>query len=202
MANALPIIEAIYTSGSTLYAILRDRMTGKVWNTSGTPAFEVYNAAHWASYAIAMTEQASSGYYTSTRPAGVAGFLTSEQVFNQAGGGPATSDAPSILLGYSAGQNVGAIAGDASAAPTNLQAGLSTEVQSSVAAGTITNQTFPTNLTNTNANAYSGRVLYFTSGACAGMAGLIATYVVASGVITLSGALAATPSAADTFIIV
>ena len=92
MANALPIIEAIYTSGSTLYAILRDRMTGKVWNTSGTPAFEVYNAAHWASYAIAMTEQASSGYYTSTRPAGVAGFLTSEQVFNQAGGGPATSD--------------------------------------------------------------------------------------------------------------
>lgn len=200
MSVTLPGIQAIFTTGSTLYAILRNALNGQVWNNSA-PAFEVYNSAHWSQYAIALTEQTSSGYYFAVRPSGLSGFLTSETIYQQAGGSPAISDAPPNSLNYSGGVNVSAISGDAAYAPTNLQAVLASQTQGQVAAGTITNQSFPTNLTNANANAYSGRVIYFVSGACAGMAALIATYTPGTGTITTSGGLAATPSANDQFII-
>lgn len=199
MSNTLPIIQTAFSSGVTVYAILRNSLNGQVWNGG---AFEAYNVAHWASYAITLAEQSSSGVYIAARPAGVAGFLVSEAFYQQAGGSPASSDAPPYLLGQSGGVNVAAIAGDASAAPTNLESALKTETQGAVAAGTITAGSFPTNLTNTNAGAYQGLTIRFITGAAAGMAGLIANYTVASGVITLSGSLAVAPSAADLFIIV
>lgn len=199
MSNTLPIIERNYTSGVTVYAIRRNKLNGQVWNGG---AFEAYNAAHWTSYAITLAEQASSGYYFVAAPAGTAGFLVSDSFYQQAGGSPATSDAPPFALADSGGVNVAAIAGDASAAPTNLEAALKTETQGAVAAGTITAGSFPTNLTNANAGAYQGLTIRFITGAAAGMAGLIANYTVASGVITLSGSLAVAPSAADLFIIV
>lgn len=201
MSAVLPIIEVIYNSGATLYAILRDRLTGKVFNT-GTSLFETFNSANWLNYAVALAEQSPSGYYSGVRPVAVAGHLTSEVIYAQSGGTPSIADAPPFNLGYSAGDNVAAISGDAAAAPTNLQAALSTEVQGAIAAGVITTQSFPTTLTNTHAAAYQGRILLMTSGAAQGMAGLISNYTVASGVISLAGALAVAPSAADTFIII
>jgi len=193
------IIETLFTSGSTLYAILRDRLTGHVWN--GT-AFEAFNSAHWSSYAIPLTEQSPTGYYTASRPSGVSGFIVSESIYQQAGGSPATSDSPATNLGYSAGQNIAAIAGDAALAPSNLQAALSTEAQGTISAGTITASSFPTSLLNTNTNNFQGRILLMVSGAAAQSAALIAQYNPTGGVLTLSGALAAVPSPGDSFVIV
>lgn len=61
------IIESFGTVGVSLYAIIRDK-TGQVWNGS---AFEAYNVAHWSTYAIALTEQTSSGYYLVSFPAAI-----------------------------------------------------------------------------------------------------------------------------------
>lgn len=200
MSITLPIIEAYFTVGQTLYVFLHNRLTGQVWNTT-TPAWETWNSAHWAQYAIPLTEQSLSGYYTATRPAGTSGYLVSETMYQQVGGSPVSSDAPPQALNKSAGENVLAISGDALHAPGNLEAVLSSQTQGTVAAGTITTSSFPTNLTNATAGAYQGRVLYMLSGAAAGMAALIANYTVASGVLTLSGGLSVAPSASDTFII-
>lgn len=199
MSITLPIIQAAYTTGATLYAIVRNSLTGQVWNGS---AFEAYNGAHWSTYAIALTEQGSSGFYSVARPAGLAGYLTTECIYQQGGGSPATSDAPPFTIASTGGINVAAISGDAASAPTNLQASLSSEIQGVVSSGTITAKIFPTNLSNTNVGAYQGRIILFISGVASGMAGLIANYTPTLGVITLSGSLAIAPVATDTFIIV
>lgn len=198
MSITLPIIEAIFSTGQTLYAVITNRLNGQVWTGS---AFENYNSAHWSSYAIALTEQTPSGYYMVARPSGVSGYLTSERIYQQAGGSPADTDT-AINLVHSQGENVAAISGDPSASPSNLQAALSTETQGTIQAGSITAQSFTTNLVNTNAGAFQGLTIRFITGVCAGMAGLIANYTVSGGVIALSGSLAATPSAGDTFVIV
>lgn len=197
---ALPVLQCVFQSGATVYAVLRNRLNGQVWNTS-TPAFETYNEAHWAQYAIALTEQTSSGYYTANAPSGVSGYLVSAAFYQQAGGSPATSDSPPFQLANANGENVAAISGDPVNAPSNLQAVLASQTQASVAAGAITASSFPTSLVDSNAGAYQGRVIYFTSGVCLGMAALIANYTPTGGIITLSGSLAAAPSASDTFII-
>lgn len=49
--------------------VRRRRSDGYFWNTSGTPAFEVYNSAHIADYGIAGTETGATGVYTATDPA-------------------------------------------------------------------------------------------------------------------------------------
>jgi hypothetical protein len=197
----LTIIEALFTSGSTLYAVIRNRLTGQVWNNS-TPGFEVFNSAHWSQYAIALTEQSPTGYYTATRPAGLAGALVSESIYQQGGGSPATSDSPATNLAYSAGDNVAAVSGDPAIAPSNLQAALSTEAQGTVASGTISASSFPTSLTDTLLNLYQGRILLMTSGAAYKSAAVIAGYNPTNGVITLLGGLAAAPSPGDSFVIV
>jgi hypothetical protein len=49
---------------------IRRRLSdGAWWNTSGTPAFEAYNAANIATYGIAGAETGSTGVYTATDPA-------------------------------------------------------------------------------------------------------------------------------------
>lgn len=200
MSVTLPLIEAYFTVAQTLYVFQFNRITGQVWNNN-TLAFETWNSAHWTQYAIALTEKSLSGYYTATRPVGLASYLVTDVLYQQAGGSPASSDAPPQALNRSQGENVAAISGDALAGPTNLQQVLASQTQGAVAAGTITTSSFPTNLTNATAGAYSGRTLYMTSGAANGMAALIANYAVANGVLTLSGGLSVAPSAADTFVI-
>lgn len=88
MANEIGTATA---TGRTLYAVVRNA-AGQLWYTV-TPAFEAYNAAHWTAYALALSEQGASGYYTASFP----GAITtpgrySIDVRQQLGGSPATSD--------------------------------------------------------------------------------------------------------------
>ena len=56
-------------SGKTLYALILNA-SGQIWNGS---TFEAINAANWATYAIAMAEQSTTGIYTANFPAVAAG---------------------------------------------------------------------------------------------------------------------------------
>lgn len=76
------------TSGRTLYAVVRST-TGTVWNGA---AFVAYNGANWTTYAVTMTEQGASGYYTGDFPA-VAGGVYDVEVRDRAGVTAATTDA-------------------------------------------------------------------------------------------------------------
>ncbi len=49
--------------------VRRRASDGAWWNTSGTPAFEAYDAAHIANYGIAAVEVGTTGVYTATDPA-------------------------------------------------------------------------------------------------------------------------------------
>lgn len=59
MANE---IQAAYTTGQTLYALVWDA-TGRVRNGS---AFAAYSAGSYASYPVAMAEAGASGHYLRT----------------------------------------------------------------------------------------------------------------------------------------
>lgn len=87
------LIESIGTSGMTLYAVIRDT-TGKVWNGS---TFETYNVSNWATYAVSLTEQTSSGYYKASMP----GSITSgKYTFAIHSGSPATAGDPVFDRGF------------------------------------------------------------------------------------------------------
>ncbi|MDD5301485.1 MAG: hypothetical protein PHS14_00135 [Elusimicrobia bacterium] len=196
-----PIIECVNATGLTVYAAQINRLTGEWWNTSGTPAWEAFNAAHWADYAVALTEAAGSGYYWAARPAGVAGALVSDVFYSQAGGSPAIGDAPPFNLLHGEGENVAAIDADPAVAPQNLAAAVGTEIQGTVAAGTITNTAFPTNVTGYTNNLLVGRTLIFLTGTLAKAAVPILSYNGSTGVIGV-GPLVGAPTVADTFLIV
>lgn len=82
------IIEVATQSGAIVYAFIRDS-TAKIWNGS---AFVVYNQADWATYAVAMTEQAGSGYFSGVFPAAIAAGKYSIVIHQQNGGSPAAGD--------------------------------------------------------------------------------------------------------------
>jgi hypothetical protein len=192
------IIECVFTAGQTLYAVIKNRLNGQVWNGS---AFEVYNSGHWASYALPLTEQSGSGYYFLARPAGVSGFLTSDTIYQQGGGSPTLGDSPATNILYGAGDNIAGIAGDAPSV-SNFEAGVFTQQQGVVASGIITVSQFPTSLIDTAVNLYQGRILLMTSGAAYKSAAIIGAYNPTAGVITLTGALAAVPSIGDSFVVI
>ena len=194
-----PAIECINASGLNIYAVLVNRMTGQFWNTA-TPGFEVFNASHWANYSVLLTEASGSGYYFSSRPAGVAGSLVTDVFYIRAGASPATTDAPPFNLLHNEGENVAAINADPAVAPQNLQACLATAIQGAVAAGTITNSSFPTNVTGLANNLIVGRTLFFKTGSLAGAAVAILSYNGGTGVVVVSPLVGA-PSVSDQFII-
>lgn len=81
-------------TGATYYARVRRISDNYVWNTSGTPAFQVYATAQVANYDIAMTEEGSaSGSYVGDFPTGITtpGDYGIE-VFKRIGGSPAEGD--------------------------------------------------------------------------------------------------------------
>ncbi|MBM4029196.1 MAG: hypothetical protein FJ280_27930 [Planctomycetes bacterium] len=88
MANE---IQTDYASGSTLYAVIRNR-AGQVWHP-GQQGFETWgtNGRTAADYACALTDKAGSRYvgdFDAGIPAGDYGI----QVFRQAGATPADTD--------------------------------------------------------------------------------------------------------------
>jgi hypothetical protein len=191
-------IEIAYQSGMTLYAVIHNK-DGTVWNGS---AWEAYNPSHWTTYAVALSEQAQSGYYSAAAPAGIGTSLTTECVYNQQGGSPAIADALAgpISIGASQGVDVAAVEHVEQAA-VNMQLNLSQLVPGSVTTGAISATQVPTNLTNALSGIYVNRLIIFTSGTCAQEAALITGYSGATKLLTFT-AIAGTPSPGDGFIIV
>lgn len=190
-------IETIYPTGNTLYAVIQDPATGQVWNNN-TQLFENFNGAHWANYAVALTERSNTGYYTATYPAAIERY-TSEALYLQAGGSPTLGDAP-VTLGNSQGVNIGSIADDMDAAD-NAGAVSAAEVPGEATSDILSTTQMSTNLTNTLNGAYIGRSVVWTSGVLAGVAAAITGYAVTNGVLTFTQVPSA-PSSGDAFIIV
>lgn len=78
-----------FLSGKTLYAQLRRATDGQIWTGS---TWELPTAADWASYALAMTEASTTGYYYGSMPGSLAAGLYGVAYFMQVGGSPATTD--------------------------------------------------------------------------------------------------------------
>lgn len=193
--NAL--IETIYPTGSSLYAIIHNP-NGQVWNktlNTGAGGWENYNSGHWSQYAIAMTEQSGSGYYSVAYPSGISGVLTTEVIY--ANGTPTLGDAP-VGIAESQGTNIAAIGGDATAAP-KLQRSASSIVTGKVIAGTLTTVAFTTDIINANVNAFQGRSVLFASGTLAGQGGVVSEFDPSTGLVTVTGAFTGAPAIDDEF---
>lgn len=194
----MPPIEAIYLVGANLYVVIH-APDGTVWNNN-TLAFEAYNPSNWSNYAIALTEQAGSGYYRGTYPVAIAGVLTTEVLYERVGGAPALSDAPPKGILQSQGMDVGAVAGSQPAA-ANLGKAAAAEIPGSALTGTLSTTQATTDLTQALANAYAGRTVLWTSGALAGIAAGITAYAPSNGLLTFT-ALPAAPANGDKFLII
>ncbi len=195
-----PIIECINAVGLNIYAVIKNRITGYTWNTA-TNVWEAFNPANWLSYAIPLTADTGSGYYQAARPAGVVGSLVSDVFYIRAGASPATSDAPPFNLLHGEGENIAAVNADPAVAPQNMAAAFGSEVQGAVAAGTLTNSSFPTSVTGYANNLLVGRSLIFLTGANAKAACAVLAYNGSTGVFTVSP-LPGAPAATDEFIVV
>lgn len=99
-----PIELAIFFPG-TYYAVIH-HPNGTVWNNV-TLVFEAFNAAHWTQYAIVLSPQGASGYYSVAYPSQITGVLTTELFYQQAGGGPLITDQPPLGQIRTQGQLVG-----------------------------------------------------------------------------------------------
>jgi len=100
-------LELNYATGRTLYCIRASLLSGGsayIYNTD-TELYEAYNASNWTDYAITVSE-VLPGYYRAAVPTGSLGTPATEIYFEQQGGSPATSDAPSIANGNSQGTNL------------------------------------------------------------------------------------------------
>jgi hypothetical protein len=194
-------IETTFTTGATLYAVIH-HTDGTVWNDS-LEVFEAYDDSKWAQYAIPLTEQGSSGYYRGTFPAGAKGdFLTTEVVYQQAGGSPTLGDAPATGVGQSQGFDVAAIAASVVAA-SNLNKSLLSMIQGAVtSAGVATASKFFTDLADDTDYVYVGRIVVWTSGVLIRQVGNITVYNGLEKSITVGGPFTQAPGVADTFIIV
>lgn len=196
-------LEVAFSTGASLYAVIHGMVTGtrQVWNptlNTGAGGWEAFNGAHWAQYAIPLTEQGSSGYYAATYPANIDEVVTSEMFYNN--GTPTLGDAPITSVAYTQGRNLVGVVGDATAAG-NLAASAAS-MQRGQAAGLPTMSIIPTDLANAQANAYAGRSVIFTSGAAYQCAGRIIAYNPSNGTLTLAAPLPVAPAAADDFVIV
>lgn len=208
------VIPALAATGQISFTVYMDKVTGFLWTGL---TMESFNPSHWSSYAIAAVEQAGSGRYISSIPATLpAGKYWVSPYLQVNPGGPAIGvDTPLDILSLnwdgtnivdiSSALNVGQINGSAVAA-AYLALGVQLYVPGAAASGTLTTSQMTTNLTNTIANAYAGRILIFTSGANLGVAALITAYAVSGGKLTFIAynnlTIPSVPSAADTFIIV
>lgn len=82
------ILDLGGVTGKTIYFIIRNA-AGQVWKTT---LFEAFNAANWTSYAVAASEQGTTGYYSATFPAAITAGKYSIVAHRQVGGSPATTD--------------------------------------------------------------------------------------------------------------
>lgn len=192
-------IETTFSTGATLYAIIHNP-NGQVWRYD-TNVWENYNPAHWAQYAVPLTEQGSSGYYKATYPAAISNVLTTEVIYGQGGGSPVVGDAPPQGIAQTQGANLAAVGGDASAAP-KYQAVIAAIVRGTVISGTLTTKTFTTDVVNSELNAYQGRSVVFATGVLSGQGGTITTFNPSTQALAVAAAFTAAPAPGDVFVIV
>ena len=194
-------IETAFTSGVTLYAVIHNP-GGFVWNNV-TLAFEAFNQAMWAQYAVPLTEQGTSGYYSAAFPVGAAGsVLTSEVIYQQVLATPQAADAPATGVGQSQGVDVAALATSVLAV-SNMQVSALTMIQGEVSSdGVSTPLVVYYNDPVTLVDTYGGRIIVFTSGDLIRQVANIQSYDAINKCLTLSGALTSAPIIGDTFIIV
>lgn len=196
------LIESLYLSGRTLYVTIH--AGGQVWNKD-TAAFENYNQANWAHYAVALAEQTSSGYYSASYPSAIpAGTLSTECLYQQNG---ATATLPGVPGGdsflssfQSQGVNLQNIGGSGATA-LNFGASAGVIVRGAAVTGTLSTTQMSTNLTNPVNSAYIGRIVIFTSGTLIGQATNITAYNHTNGVLTFT-AVTGAPANGDAFVIV
>ena len=194
-------IETAFTSGVTLYAVIHNP-GGFVWNNV-TLAFEAFNQAMWAQYAVPLTEQGTSGYYSAAFPVGAAGSqLTSEVIYQQALATPQTADAPATGVGQSQGVDVAAL-GTSVLAVSNLQVSALSMYQGSVSSdGLSTTKRVYFNDPVTLVDTYGGRIIVFTSGDLIRQVANIEVYNALLKYADIAGALTSAPVIGDTFIII
>ena len=215
------LIEAFSDPSLNLYAMLRS-ITGTVWHT-GSSTWVAWNAPDWANYAIALTEDTSSGFYHAAVPAIGSAQRVTILIYNRLGGAPAAGDQAfgnSTALwdgstwesGWSTTTrqittmglvtvDVGKINGVAAAA-SKLSTSASTIITGKAVAGTLTVSQMTTDLAYTVADLLVGRVIYFTSGTLTGRVAAIAGYVVAGGKLTFYNPLPSAPTAGDDFVVI
>lgn len=216
------LIEAFSDSGFNLYTMIRN-VAGQTWNTS-IVAFQNWNPANWTDYAVAMTEDTSSGFYSVAVPAAITAQRLTILIYNRAGGTPAVGDQSfgnstgiwdgstwesgwsttartlTTLAGVG-GVDVQKINGVAAAA-VKLGVSADSMIQGSAIAGTLTVSQMTTNLSYTTNKILFGRVVYFTSTPLLGQVGAISAYDGTTKKITFFTPLTAAPIAGTTFIIV
>jgi hypothetical protein len=195
------LIEIAYAVGCVLYAIIH-HPDGTVWNTV-SKEWEAFDAGHWGSYVISLTEQGATGYYSAAYPPEIEDILTTEAVYNQAdpGGSPSpVNDGPPLGLAQSQGVDIAAVFGDATVA-TKLKTSLNTMVRAVVAAGTLEVDEFTTDIINANPNAFRGRSALFATGVLAGQGGVISEFLPATGKITVMAAFTGAPGVGDVLVI-
>ena len=192
-------IETTFSSGATLYAVIH-HTDGRVWNDVAQ-AYHAFNEANWASYAILLAEQGASGYYRATFPSGASGdFLTTEVVYQQAGGAPATIDAPATGVGQSQGVDVAAIKASVIAAQ-NLRLSALSMKQGTIVAGASTTTLLYTDLGDAS-DVYQGRLLVMTSGDELRAYANIASFDPITAALLLAGGLPGVPAPGDTLLII
>jgi len=198
-------ISASSVTGNVLYAMVRN-VAEQVWNGS---AFETFNAAHWATYVIPLTEDASSGYYVGTMPATIPAQTVTLLIYMALNG--VSAAAGDDLLGTETktwsgtggggGGDITSINGSAVAAQ-NLAKSSGTIIPGTAVAGTLTVAQMTTDLPSATDKQYVGRVIYFTSGPNNGQAAAISGYDGTTKLVTFYLPVASVPGAGDTFIIV
>lgn len=201
--NLYPI-ETLFTTGNTMYAVIRGLVLGvlKVWNptlNAGLGAWDTYVGANWAQYAIAMAEQTGSGYYFASYPTAISGVLTTETIYIQGGGSPALGDSPAVAY-RSQGDNVAAAGGSVQAA-LNFAAAVGSE-QTGALIGTPTASILQTDLSSSVDDAYIGRILIMTSGGATSQVAYIIAYDGTTKTLTLASPLVTIPAATDEFVVV
>lgn len=191
-------IQALYSTGQTLYAVLVSPVDGAVWNQVDEE-WQEYSAGAWAQYAVPLTEYAGSGYYRAAYPIADPSFLSTDLVFLQGGGSPALGDSPIAPVSQSQGANVASVAGEVASA-RSLGASLSSQRVGAVV-GTPTALTLVSDLSDATDDAFIGRILIMTSGDAAAQVQYISAYDGATKAVTLAGPLVTVPSDGDEFVI-
>lgn len=194
-------IQALYSTGQTLYAVLVSPVNGYVWNQTDQE-WQAYSSGDWAQYAVPLAEYAGSGYYRAAYPIAAPDQLSTDLIFLRGGGSPALGDSPVAPVSQSQGVNVGA-AGNSWQAGQNMALALGTQQIGAVFGTPVSPLLIVTTLTSTVTDTYAGRAIIMTSGALIQQASPITAYDGSTFMLTIVGFPSGlTPANNDTFIII